>query len=167
MTKLFKAILNTISYINICFLVSLTVVTVIDVIARYVFNTSFLDAMTISSYLLAIINAMALPGLTLSKGHVQVDLIYDHLPAGLQRGLNSISSLLAGILFSLLAWFSFGKAAHSLHRGIYKGWMKLPEYPAKYMFAFGCLLTAVTFFVLFFNTLVAGKNNTRLYDQSS
>ncbi len=162
MMKFFKSALNVLSYINICFLVCLTVVTVIDVIARYVFNTSFIDAMTLSSYLLAIINALALPGITLGKGHVQVDLIYNRLPAGLRRALDSFSSLLAGILFSLMAWFAFAKAAHSLRRGIYKGWMKLPEYPAKYLFAFGCLLTAVTFFILFFNTLTAGKDQAQL-----
>jgi len=60
-----------------------------------------------------------------------------------------------------MAWFAFGKAAHSLCRGIYRGWMKLPEYPAKYLFAFGCLLTAVTFFILFFNALVAKKDNAQ------
>jgi hypothetical protein len=104
-------------------------------------------------------------GLTLGKGHVQVDLIYARLPEGLRRGLDAFSSLLAGILFSLMAWFAFGKAAHSLRRGIYRGWMKLPEYPAKYLFAFGCLLTALTFFILFFNALAVGKNTSRLTDE--
>jgi C4-dicarboxylate transporter DctQ subunit len=165
MMNFFKSALTVLSYTNICFLVFLTVVTVIDVIARYVFNASFLDAMTISSYLLAVINALALPGLTLGKGHVQVDLIYARLPEGLRRGLDAFSSLLACILFSLMAWFAFGKAAHSLRRGIYRGWMKLPEYPAKYLFAFGCLLTALTFFILFFNALAVGKNTSRLTDE--
>ena len=165
--KFFKSALTILSYVNICFLVALTVVTVIDVIARYVFNASFLDAMTISSYLLAIINALALPGITLAKGHVQVDLIYHRLPAGLQHLIDAFSSLLAGVLFSLLGWFAFGKATHSFRRGVYKGWMKLPEYPAKYLFAFGCLLTAVTFFILFFNALAVGKNRVRLMDRSS
>jgi len=161
MMKLFKSMLAILSYINVAFLVCLTAVTVIDVIARYVFNTSFIDAMTLSSYLLAIINALALPGLTLARGHVQVDLIYHRLPAGPRRVLDAFSSLLAGILFSLLAWFAFGKAAHSLRRGVYKGWMKLPEYPAKYLFAFGCLLTAATFFILFFNALADKKGGSR------
>ncbi len=165
MMKFFKSALTILSYVNICFLVVLTVVTVIDVIARYVFNTSFLDAMTLSSYLLAVINALALPGITLRRGHVQVDLIYDRLPAGLRWVLDSFSSLLAGILFSLLAWFAFARAAHSFRRGIYRGWMKLPEYPAKYLFAFGCLLTAVTFFILFFNALMDRKDACRLSDQ--
>jgi len=107
MKRWFNSALTVISYINICFLISLTVVTVIDVIARYVFNTSFVDAMTISSFLLAVINALALPGITLGKGHVQVDLLYDRLPAGVRRVLDAVNSLLAGVLFSLLSWFAF------------------------------------------------------------
>jgi TRAP-type C4-dicarboxylate transport system permease small subunit len=165
MMKFFKSALTILSYVNICFLVVLTVVTVIDVIARYVFNTSFLDAITLSSNLLAVINALALPGITLRRGHVQVDLVYDRLPAGVRRGLDSINSLLAGILFFLLAWFAFARATHSFHRGFYRGWMKVPEYPAKYLFAFGCLLTAVTFFILFFNALMDRKDASRLSDQ--
>ena len=161
MKKIFKSTLTVLGYINVFFLVSLTVITVIDVIGRYVFNTSFVDAMTLSSYLLAVINALALPGITLRKGHVQVDLIYDRLPAGVRQGLDAFGSLLAGILFSLMSWFAFAKASYSFRRGIYKGWMRLPEYPAKYLFAFGCLLAAVTFFSLFFNALVAGKGNGR------
>ena len=86
---------------------------------------------------------------------------------GLLNTRLKINSLLAGILFSLMAWFAFAKAAHSLRRGIYKGWMKLPEYPAKYLFAFGCLLTAVTFFILFFNTLASGRENARMSGRSS
>ena len=160
MRNWFNSVLTVNSYINICFLIILTVVTVIDVIARYVFNTSFLDAMTISSFLLAVINALALPGITLGKGHVQVDLIYDRLPAGVRRILDGFNSLLASILFSLLAWFAFAKATHSFRRGVYKGWMKLPEYPAKYLFAVGCLLTAVTFFILFLNA-VTGRDAAR------
>ncbi len=159
MKKWFDAALKVLSYINICFLLCLTAVTVVDVVARYVFNTAFVDAMTISSYLLAVINALALPGITLGRGHVQVDLIYDRLPAGVRRVLDSVSSLLAGVLFSMMAWFAFGKAGHSFHRGIYKGWMKLPEYPAKYLFAFGCLLTAVTFFILFLNAVSTREEN--------
>ncbi len=164
MKKFFTFTLTALGYVNVFFLVSLTVITVIDVVARYVFNTSFVDAMTLSSYLLATMNALALPGLTLAKGHVQVDLIYMRLPAGLRRGLDGFSSLLACILFSVMTWFAFEKATHSFRRGIYKGWMKLPEYPAKYLFAFGCLLTAVTFFVLFVNTLVVRKDNVQLPD---
>ena len=165
MKRWFNSALTVISYINICFLISLTVVTVIDVIARYVFNTSFVDAMTISSFLLAVINALALPGITLGKGHVQVDLLYDRLPAGVRRVLDAVNSLLAGVLFSLLSWFAFDRAAHSFRRGIYKGWMKLPEFPAKYLFAVGCLLTAVTFFVLFLNALT-GRDQVRATEQA-
>ncbi len=165
MKKLSKSVLTVISYVNICFLISMTVVTVIDVIARYIFNTSFLDAMTISSYLLAVINALALPGITLARGHVQVDLIYDRLPAGVRRFLDAGNSLLAGILFSLLAWFAFGRAAHSYRRGVYEGWMKLPEYPAKYLFAVGCLLTAVTFFVLFANVVAGNRKQAQTSGQ--
>jgi len=157
MSKLFKSMLTVLSYVNIGFLVSLTVVTVIDVIARYIFNTSFIDAMTLSSYLLAIINALALPGLTFAKGHVQVDLVYQRLSSGARLVLDAFNNLLAGILFSVLTWFAFAKATYSFRRGIYKGWMKLPEYPAKFLFAFGCLLTAITFFVLFLNTLTSRK----------
>jgi len=153
MNRILKSVLKVVSYINIAFLVSLMGVTVIDVIARYAFNTSILDAIALSSFLLAMLNAMALAGITYRKGHVQVEIIYRHLPSALKTVFDSINSLLAGAVFFVMAWFSFIKAAEGYHRGLYQGWMHLPEYPIKYVFAFGCLMTAVTFFILFINRI--------------
>ncbi|MBW1646204.1 MAG: TRAP transporter small permease [Deltaproteobacteria bacterium] len=154
MSKLIKAIIRVISYVNVGFILLLTAVTLVDVIARYLFNTSFLDAMTVSSYLLAMINSLALPGITLKGGHVQVELLFDRLPPGLRRFFAAGNNLLAGALFLCMSWYAFGKAAESWHRGFFQGWMQLPEYPAKFVFAFGCLMTALTFLLLFLQGLV-------------
>ena len=151
MNRILKSVLKVTSYINVAFLVSLMSVTVIDVIARYAFNTSILDAIAISSFLLAMLNAVALAGITYKKGHVQVEIVYQHLPSALKIVFDSINSLLASAVFFVMAWFSFIKAAEGYRRGLYQGWMHLPEYPIKYVFASGCLMTAVTFLILFTN----------------
>jgi len=155
MEKWLDKVIKILGWINIGFISLLTLLTMIDVFARYMFNTSFFDAMTISSYLLAMINALALPGITLKEGHVQVELISEKLPAGARTFFDSLNNLLAAILFFCMSWYAFGKAAESLERGFYQGWMKLPEYPPKFVFAFGCLITSLTFLTLF------GKSVTR------
>ncbi len=149
MTKILSAGLKGIECVNIGILVCLLIITIVDVIGRYVFNTSFIDAMMISSFMLAAVNALALPGISLSKGHVQVELVYQRLPKGAKVFFSSINTLLAGVLFSIMSWFAFEKAVLSYQRGVYKGWMHLPEYPARFLFAVGCLLTAIVFLIQF------------------
>ena len=155
MEKWLEKIIRILGWINIVFISLLTLLTLVDVFARYMFNTSFFDAMTISSYLLAMINALALPGITLKGGHVQVELISDRLPAPVRSFFDSLNNLLAAILFFCMSWYAFGKAFESFERGFYQGWMKLPEYPPKFVFACGCLITSLTFLTLF------GKSVTR------
>lgn len=152
-----KRIIKLIGGINICFILVLTVITLVDVFARYLFKTSFMDTLTISSYLLAMINALALPGISMKNGHVQVELVYDRLPQWLQRYCDIINNLLAAILFFCMSGYAFIKALESFERGFFQGWMMLPEYPPKLVFAFGCLMTAITFFTLFLDSLTANR----------
>jgi TRAP-type C4-dicarboxylate transport system permease small subunit len=148
-----QTIIKIIGRINIVFILALTLITLVDVIARYLFNTSFMDTLTLSSYLLAMINALALPGITLKKGHVQVDMIYQKLPRRLQHFCDIVNNLLAAVLFLLMSGYAFGKAWESFERGFFQGWMKLPEFPPKLVFACGCLMTAITFFTLLLENL--------------
>jgi TRAP-type C4-dicarboxylate transport system permease small subunit len=156
-----KPILKVISYVNIVFLTALTFVTVIDVVARYVFNTSLIDAMTISSYLLACITALALAEITYKNGHIKTEILYDRLPPNLKTFFYSMNNFIASILFFVMAWFSYAKAVKSFKRGIYQGWMHIPEYPTKFIFAFGLLLTGLTFLLLFINIFINKKEPSK------
>jgi len=158
MDMILKPILKVISYVNIVFLTALTVVTVIDVLARYVFNTSLIDAMTISSYLLACITALALAEITYKNGHIKTEIVYGRLPPNLKSFFYSMNNLIASILFFVMAWFSYVKAAKSFKRGVYHGWMQIPEYPIKFIFTFGLLLAALTFLLLFINIFINKKD---------
>ncbi len=153
MDKVLEKVIRILGGINIVFISVLTLLTISDVFARYLFNTSFFDAMTLSSYFLAMINALALPGITWKKGHVQVDLIYDRLPAGLQRFCDGLNNLLAAALFFSMSWYAFIRAFDSFRGHYFKGWMKLPESPPRLVFACGCLITAFTFLALFLRTV--------------
>ncbi len=153
MDKILEKVIRVLGWINIVFISVLTLLTISDVFARYLFNTSFFDAMTLSSYFLAMINALALPGITWKRGHVQVDLIYDKLPAGLQRFCDGMNNLLAAALFFSMSWYAFIRAFDSFKGHFFQGWMKLPEYPPRLVFACGCLITAFTFLALFLRAL--------------
>jgi TRAP-type C4-dicarboxylate transport system permease small subunit len=146
-------IIRVLGWINIVFISVLTLLTLIDVFARYLFNTSFFDALTISSYLLAMINALALPGITMKGGHVQVELVSERLPVKVRSFFDSLNNLLAAGLFFCMSWYAFGKAIESFEKGYFQGWMELPEYPPKFVFACGCLITSMTFLALFGKSL--------------
>ena len=148
-----KKIISVIRYFNIFFLIALTFLTVVDVITRYIFHTSLFDTITISSFLLCIINILALSDVTYSKRHVSVEIIYDRFSPEVKRAVDLFIYGVSFILFSLMTASSFFKTEYCLKKGIYKGWMEIPEFPVKLIFTIGCLLTAITFLTLFLQRL--------------
>ena len=144
-----KKIISIIRAINIFFLICLTFVIIIDVIARYIFHTSIIDTITISSFLLCMINILALSDVTHSDRHITVEIIYEKFPVKVRRIIDLFVYGISFLLFSLMSVSSFIRAEYSFEKGIYKGWMELPEYPVKFIFTIGCVLTAITFFTLF------------------
>ena len=144
-----KKIISIIRYVNIVFLLFLTLLTLIDVVSRYIFHVSVLDTITLSSYLLCMINILALSDVTYSKRHVTVEIIYDKFSPWIKKIADIFIYGISFILFSLMSISSFIKTTYCFEKGIYKGWMEIPESPVKLIFTIGCILTALTFLSLF------------------
>jgi len=139
---------KTLRWINVIFLLCLTFLTIVDVVARYIFHTSFFDAMTFSSYLLCMINIIALSDITYLKRHVEVEIIYNKFSKKYKRIIDIFNYSVGAILFLIMSISALEKAIYSFNKGIYKGWMALPEFPVKFVFAAGCFLTGITFLIL-------------------
>ena len=82
-----------------------------NVVSRYVFNHSIIWVEELTQYQMIWITYLG-AGLALRQGrHVAVDLVEDHLPPGLRRGLRIlIGTAILGFLLAA-AWFGFQIAA--------------------------------------------------------
>ncbi len=131
----------------------LVVITTLDVVARYAFRSSVPDAAEISGMLLGICISLALPLTVLKDEQVKFDLVVNLLPAAGRLVAEVVCLLFACALFALIAWQTVKRVLYSMASGEYIGALEIPIWPAKSVFAFGCLLTALVLVALFAGAL--------------
>ena len=148
MDKLFHRSVEGAYSLSVVPFIFLLLVTGGDVIARYVFNTSFFDAMTLSTMSLAVITWLALPHVTDSREHVSVSILTSRVSARTRSVLDIISSIVACLLFMLISWMGAVRAIYSYQSGEFEGSMEIPVYPIKFVFTLGAILTLLTFFAI-------------------
>ena len=124
-----------------------------DVVARYVFASSVPDTAEISGMLLGLCISLSLAYTTLRGEQVRFDLVVNRLPAQARAVADVVTLLVSAALFALIAWQTVKRVLYSMKGGEYIGAMEIPVWPAKSVFAFGCLLTALVLAVLFGSAL--------------
>jgi len=106
MTRLFDKTLKFLTYLAGVILVFITLCVTFDVIMRYVLNRPSRWVVDISEYALVFILFLS-AGWTLAKeGHVEISLLVEALPKGVQRTLKIITSAIGALVCGLLLWKS-------------------------------------------------------------
>ena len=131
----------------------LVAITTMDVVARYFFRSSVPDTAEISGMLLGICISLSLPFTTLKGEQVRFDMVLGMLPARARALADGFTLFLAAVLFVVIAWQTVRRVLYSMSSGEYIGAMEIPIWPAKAVFAFGCLVTAVVLAALFVSAL--------------
>ncbi|MDT0683207.1 TRAP transporter small permease [Roseicyclus sp. F158] len=124
-------------------LVALMSVTGMDVIGRYLFDRPLPGAFEMTELLLAALVFAALPLVSRSGGHVEVDLLDSLLPPGARRALLWIGAAAAFCVLMVFAWRlvlhglqQAGDGARSISLGI-------PFAPVSFFGAAGCAVAAL------------------------
>ena len=91
-------------------LLSMTALTFVDVVARYVFSRPLRGAFEITELLLLVLIFAGLPLVSYANEHALMDFIDRLLPAPLQRGLVRAVEVLCAASMALLAWLVWRKA---------------------------------------------------------
>lgn len=86
------------------FLVALTLVTVIDVIGRYLLSSPLPGASEYTEILLMAIVFMGLPAVCLDDGHISVDLVTASLRGAAQKLQLMASRLIVSAVLGVIAW---------------------------------------------------------------
>ena len=128
-------------YIGIVFVGTLAIITGIDVVGRYFFNSPLRGCMEISELLLACLVGLAMVGVTAEDGHIIVDTIFVRFRHGIQRILLVIASFVGAVLFGILTWQSAVLGLESSKLSRITDVLKIPVFPSIFIFALGCFLT--------------------------
>lgn len=81
---------------------------------------------------------LAVPLAQQRRGHIQVDLVTQRLPAGARRMASALQHLLSAAMFAAIAWFGWKTTAHAWSVGEFAaGSFDLPLWPARFALALG------------------------------
>ncbi|WP_082781129.1 TRAP transporter small permease [Martelella sp. AD-3] len=93
-----------IAWISAVFLCVMMVLTVIDVVGRYIFNAPLAGATEMTELLLSAVIFIGLPAATLDRDHVTVDFLTDRLNGGIERIRVPAIALLSAAIMAVVAW---------------------------------------------------------------
>ncbi|MCP4295342.1 MAG: TRAP transporter small permease [Proteobacteria bacterium] len=133
-------------------------VTFVDVLGRYIFNSPIPGGLEITEYLMASVIYLGLPLLSAEEGHVTVDL-FDHLLPNMLRHLVAVFvNLLSFLAMAVLSWRLWVRAEETSEYGDITPFLEIPLGPLVYFMSSMVALTALIMF------LIAIKNFNRSYD---
>lgn len=130
-------------YMGGILIISLCLVTVIDVVGRYIFKSPLLGGLELSELLLAILVGLGLVTVTARSEHIIVDILIVKLHSSTQRILLIIASFASAVFLGLLSWESIVYSLRSLEVGEFTFVLRLPVYLAKFLFTLGCFLAFI------------------------
>ena len=85
------------------FLPVMTVIMMMEVIGRYVFNSPFIWSLEAVDHLLIIVLLFGIPECTRTNGHICMDLLNRRMPVWAQRGVEALYALIGIAVFALIA----------------------------------------------------------------
>lgn len=109
--KIIRSVNRVLGYVASSFLILLMMITVIDVILRYFFNSPITGTTEISQLMMIIIVFPALGWAAIDRAHIRVDLLIRLFPTRPRAVVNSITLLIALGIYMVIAWRSFLESA--------------------------------------------------------
>jgi TRAP-type transport system small permease protein len=134
------------SYVGNGALAIMMLLTTADVIGRYFFNSPVLGAYEITEYLMLIMVFSFLALAQSEKAHINVDIVFNRLPAGLQTFLERFNHIVCLLMMVLVTWMSVQRIAELKKTGEASLLLKIPDYPFAAFLAIGCLVLCIEFF---------------------
>ena len=126
---------------------AMMLLTVADVVLRWIFKAPIIGATEITESMMAGIAFFALAWCAAEKSHLKVDLVVDRFPARAQGVIDTVTTLAGLGMVVLFAWRSIieGRAVQELN--LISSLIKIPAYPFYYVIAAGCAMLGLVMVV--------------------
>lgn len=119
-------------------LVALILLTCVDVIGRYFFNSPVNGAFELTQMMLATLIFTALPLTTASGEHVDVELITQMMSAKSQKVFSILGWVSTALVMAILSWRLWKHALRLAHDGAVSNSLSLPISPIGFFASIAC-----------------------------
>jgi TRAP-type transport system small permease protein len=146
-----------IGMIGVAIVLVMMLLTVCDVIGRAGFRSPIPGTYELSKYLLVMIVLLGLGHAEHTGNNIRVDLFIDKFSFRTKTVLDIIFTVLAFVFCLLIAWQGWDETLNSLRVGTNTDILHIPEFPFRFLIAFGCFLLAVELALKFIRLIAAVK----------
>lgn len=129
-------------------LVFLTMVTVVDVVGRYLFDAPLRCADELSVFALAVAVFAGLPLAIARGGLISVEILVLHLPRRLRRIAKLVTDTISALFLAYAGWQLVAKAGKLAAYGDATMFLRIPTAPFAWGMAAACFFAAALYFGL-------------------
>lgn len=133
------------SCLGIAALFVMMVITIADVVGRYLFNSPILGVYELTEFLILILVFSFIGYTQAEKSHVSVDFLVNRLPRGPRLVIELLNHTACLGLMGLIAWMGFEKALELKAVGETSLNLAIPDYPFVFFLALGCVVTCLEY----------------------
>lgn len=137
-SKKIKNLSTLLGYLGAIALFIMMMLTTVDVIGRYLFNTPITGAFEVTEFLVLILIFSFLCNAQSHKDHVSVDLLFQRFPKKIRHITNIFNHIACLGLTILIVWMSFMKALELKEFGEASPNLVIPTYPFVFFLVVGC-----------------------------
>ena len=162
-SKAYDKIIVLLSYFAGILLSLITLSVTAEIIVRKVTNSSLPWVIECSEHALVFITFLAAAWVLREDGQIKVDLVLSHMGRRNRALLNTVNSLLGGLLCGFLTYRSALTVWDLLKRNIYTiKTLEIPMAPLYSVICLGSLLLTFQFFIRGYNFFGEWKDNTNI-----
>jgi len=129
--------------------------TVADVVLRYVFDRPLMGSMELTEYLMVCVGTLGLAWCALEGAHIKVEIIVSKFPQRLQKFVDSFNYILLMGVSGLIASQTFMRAGTVRKLGVASAMLDVPQYPFVLVSSFSYLLLFLTSIMLLIHTILS------------
>jgi TRAP-type C4-dicarboxylate transport system permease small subunit len=152
-----KGLGNTLNVMGAVLLTLMMLLTVVDVILRYL-GRPITGTFELMSFAGALVTGFALAQTSLDGAHVNVDILVDAISAKQKTILQVFNRLLGIGIFALLAWALFDKGNDLYATGEVSLTLHVPYYPVAYGLSFCCLVECLVLLSAILKAIAGGEH---------
>jgi TRAP-type transport system small permease protein len=143
--KAFDGLLRAMALLAGVILLALMAFTVVDVIARYFFNSPFRGSLEGTEFAMAMIVFLGVAYCGWTGGHIAVDLFEGLFARPSMRFVPALMSFIGGVLFTVIAWRAVIETMDAWTQ--VSNMLRMPHWPFRLTVAFGSAMFAAVLFV--------------------